>query len=73
LPWPATLAIWLAAAGAGLRVAASFTWGAGLAPALLWAGGGLWSAAFFVFLVGHLRRLLTAPTAHPNTSQGATA
>lgn len=58
LPWPATLAIWLAAAGAAVRIAAPFAWDIGLAPALFWSGGVLWSGAFLVFLLGHARRLL---------------
>ncbi len=60
LPWPATLAIWLAAAGAAVRIAAPFAWDIGLAPALFWSGGVLWSGAFLVFLLGHARRLLWA-------------
>ncbi|MBB4265725.1 NnrS family protein [Roseospira visakhapatnamensis] len=65
---PATAAIWLAAAGAGLRVAAPFTWALGWAPGLLWGSTLLWSGAFLVFLIGHARLLLgRTPVSHPPT------
>jgi len=76
LPWPATLAIWLAAAGAAARIAAPFAWDVGLAPALFWIGGGLWSGAFLVFLLGHARRLLWAAPGRPisaHSHQGSSA
>jgi len=66
----ATGAIWLAAAGACLRVIAPFTWsvswaGGDLAPLLLWASTLLWSGGFLLFLIGHVRPLLGGGPSHP--------
>ncbi|SDF03766.1 NnrS family protein [Rhodospira trueperi] len=75
---PATAAIWLAATGAALRVAAPFTWtvpwGAdALAPLLLWASTVLWSGGFLVFLIGHARPLFGRAPSRAPQPKGASA
>jgi|GEM_PF-2903010 len=71
LPRPATLAIWLAAAGALIRTAAPAAWENGFGTAPYWLAAALWSGAFAVFVIGHLRPVVWAKQAFgPEPHQG---